>query len=375
MALDVIVCDDSSFARKQLISTLPKSLVKNLYQAENGLDAVQLLRKGQGELLFLDLTMPVMDGYQVLETIKNEHLNVMTIVISADIQDEARKTILSYENVLAFLPKPLDQEKLSKLLSNYGLIDPDDVEKIEVPEDKTQKEDVSHNIYDSLREKLNIAAGITASRMAEVLNLFITMPVPQIRIKKGIDVAKDIVSWLNISDNENKKHNIIVSQGFVGEGVLGENLLYFSKNDINNYSHLVSDGELTDDQKVGIMIDLAGLMSGSIVRSLATQFNTTIDMNHPALVPNILISDFFFEDGKQTESPDKTTAEVTASKANKKDDEPFMPYNIASSPLKSANILCVEFNFDIKDRGMSIRLDILFTNSTVEKVRKIMEFV
>ena len=367
MSLDVIVCDDSSFARKQLIRTLPKSLVNNLYQAGNGLEAMECLREHKGELLFLDLTMPGMDGYQVLEAIKNEHINIMTIVVSADIQPEARKIILSYENVLEFIPKPLDKNKLLDLLTNYGLMDPNDTETVQIVETDSEKQDRS-NIFDSLREKLNIAAGVTASRMAEILNLFITMPVPDVKLKKGLEVTRDIVYWLNMRDSDNQKNHIIVSQGFVGDGVLGENLLYFSPEDMNNYTHLVCDTKTTYEEKVGIMIDLAGLISGTFIRVLATQFNTVIRTTHPALVPNILIDESFIKG----ESPDVPPA--SEDENQEQPEEPFMPYNIASPTYKDGNILSVEFNFDVKGQGMSVRLDMLFTNDTVKKVMQLMEF-
>ena len=365
MSLDVIVCDDSSFARKQLIRTLPKSLVSNLYQAGNGLEAMEYLREHKGELLFLDLTMPVMDGYQVLEAIKNERINIMTIVVSADIQPEARKIILSYENVLEFIPKPLDKDKLLTLLTNFGLMDPNDTETVQIVETDAEKD--KNGIFDSLREKLNIAAGVTASRMAEILNLFITMPVPDVKFKKGLEVTRDIIHWLNLRDNDNQKNNIIVSQGFVGEGVLGENLLYFSPEDMNNYTHLVCDTKTTYEERVGIMIDLAGLISGTLIRVLATQFNTVIRTTHPALVPNILIDESFLlgEKNEKSESGDEN---------HEKPEEPFMPYNMASEAHKDGNILSVEFNFNVKGQGMSVRLDMLFTNSTMQKVIQLMEF-
>ena len=55
--------------------------------------------------------MPVMDGYQVLEAIKKENIDVLTIVISGDIQQKAQQIISNY-NTLAFLKKPLVSEEL-----------------------------------------------------------------------------------------------------------------------------------------------------------------------------------------------------------------------------------------------------------------------
>ena len=106
MAIDIIVCDDSRFARNQLIRAIPKKIVKNIYTAANGLEAMELLRSGKAKFMFLDLTMPVMDGYEVLEAVKQEGLRVMIVVVSGDIQQQALEIIKNY-NVLAFLKKPL----------------------------------------------------------------------------------------------------------------------------------------------------------------------------------------------------------------------------------------------------------------------------
>ena len=40
--------------------------------------------------MFLDLTMPEMDGFEVLETLRAEGLNCLVVVVSADIQPRRR---------------------------------------------------------------------------------------------------------------------------------------------------------------------------------------------------------------------------------------------------------------------------------------------
>src|SRR5574344_1867541 len=120
MALNVIICDDSKFARNQLMRVIPKSVVGTLYQAENGLEAMKLLHEGCGELLFLALTMPVMDGYQVLEAIKKENLDILTIVIRGDNQPQTQKKI-AQNKIIASLKKPLDANQLLEVLCNFGL--------------------------------------------------------------------------------------------------------------------------------------------------------------------------------------------------------------------------------------------------------------
>ena len=65
--------------------------------------------------------MPEMDGYQVLEKIRAEKLETTVIVVSADIQPEARRRVMEL-GALDFIHKPVDIEKLSSILVEYGLI-------------------------------------------------------------------------------------------------------------------------------------------------------------------------------------------------------------------------------------------------------------
>ncbi len=73
------------------------------------------------DLMFLDLTMPDVDGYQVLEIMRNEGLDKpKVIVMSADIQPEARERIVKL-GALGFLPKPANQAGVEAFLKERGL--------------------------------------------------------------------------------------------------------------------------------------------------------------------------------------------------------------------------------------------------------------
>ena len=120
MSVPLLVVDDSNFARKQVIRALPKAWDYELSQATNGEEAVALIKEGKGEIVLLDLTMPVMDGFGVLEAIKKSDLPAMVIVISGDIQPEARERVMSL-GALSFIKKPLDPAELLKVLSEFGI--------------------------------------------------------------------------------------------------------------------------------------------------------------------------------------------------------------------------------------------------------------
>lgn len=121
MPVSVLVVDDSPMARKMLIRALPADWDIQIAQATNGFEALAHYRAGKVDVMFLDLTMPEMDGYQVLETIRREDLNCLVIVVSADIQEAAQKRVRDL-GAIAFVRKPVDAEKIGTVLREYGII-------------------------------------------------------------------------------------------------------------------------------------------------------------------------------------------------------------------------------------------------------------
>ena len=122
MAIPLLICDDSNMARKQVARSLPDNWDVEITFATNGVEGLAAIREGKGEMVFLDLTMPEMDGYGVLENVFNEGLNAMIIVISGDIQPEARDRVMKF-GAIDFIKKPVSKEKLEEVLAQYGLLE------------------------------------------------------------------------------------------------------------------------------------------------------------------------------------------------------------------------------------------------------------
>ena len=121
MALPVLICDDSSFARKQMKRALPDGWDIDLTFATNGVEGVEAIRQGKGEVVFLDLTMPEMDGYGVLEAIRKEDLPAMVFVVSGDIQPDAQERVKKL-GAMAFIKKPIDKAKATEILTEFGIL-------------------------------------------------------------------------------------------------------------------------------------------------------------------------------------------------------------------------------------------------------------
>lgn len=121
MALTALICDDSLLARNQMKKSLPSAFDADIVTATNGLEALAVLRSQEIGVVFLDLTMPELDGVGVLEAIKAERMDVFVIVVSADIQPEMQKRVMEL-GALAFIQKPVNTDKLSAVMRQYGLI-------------------------------------------------------------------------------------------------------------------------------------------------------------------------------------------------------------------------------------------------------------
>lgn len=121
MAVSVLVVDDSPIARKMLIRSLPSNWDIEVSQATNGIEALAAYRAGKVDVMFLDLTMPDMDGYQVLETLRKEDLNCLVIVVSADVQEKAQERVQNL-GAIAFIRKPITAEGLAEVLKKYGMV-------------------------------------------------------------------------------------------------------------------------------------------------------------------------------------------------------------------------------------------------------------
>ncbi|MBL1278166.1 MAG: response regulator [Ectothiorhodospiraceae bacterium] len=121
MAVPITVVDDSKISRKMVIRALPTHWKVDITQAEHGKEAMTAYREGKAEVMFLDLTMPVMDGYEVLEQLQKEQLNTFVIVISADIQPEAQARVKKL-GAMAFIKKPVKTTDIENVLREYGII-------------------------------------------------------------------------------------------------------------------------------------------------------------------------------------------------------------------------------------------------------------
>jgi len=273
MTTQVLICDDSSFARKQLARALPNKWDVELSYAANGAEALDLIRKGKGEILFLDLNMPVMDGYQTLENILKEDLPTMTIVVSGDIQPEAMKRVKAL-GALEFIKKPVDGELIVQILNNYGI----DIEETRDAADELDA-NLEIDLDDSYQELANVAMGRAADLLARLLGAFVVMPIPNV---KHIEINELEMAMQHIKSNDSIS---AVCQGFIGSGVAGEALLIFNETSYDDIAELMKyDGEVNETAQLELLMDISSVLCNACLNGIADQLDVSFSVGHPMVI-------------------------------------------------------------------------------------------
>ena len=117
----VLIVDDSRTARMMLKKVLPPALGADVLEAADGGEAIRRVSSDRIDLMFLDLTMPEVDGYQVLKTLKDTGRTPPTIVVSADVQPLAQQRVRDL-GAMAFVRKSLSASDLRSVLQGAGLL-------------------------------------------------------------------------------------------------------------------------------------------------------------------------------------------------------------------------------------------------------------
>ncbi len=110
----ILVIDDSAFARGMTAKAL-KAHGDEVLEAESGHDGIEQAVKHRPDCIVLDLLMPEMDGFEVLNTLKDRGLDIPVIVLSADIQESTQTECMAH-GAVAFVKKPTKENELLEVI-------------------------------------------------------------------------------------------------------------------------------------------------------------------------------------------------------------------------------------------------------------------
>ncbi|NWE70681.1 response regulator [Pseudomonas gingeri] len=270
--IPLLVCDDSSMARKQVLRALPADWSVSITEASDGRQGLEAIRQGLGQVVLLDLTMPEMDGYQVLAAMRAEGLTAQVIVISGDVQEEAVRRVRAL-GALAFLKKPFDESELRHTLGELGLLGAPG-QALAAPR---KAPSVEISFRDAFRETVNVAIGRAAALIAKVLGVFVQLPVPNVNI---LEVGE---LHMALMDAGSCQQLTAICQGFIGSGIAGEALLMFHDSEIADMAELMKrQGPEYSDLEM--LLDLSSVLIGACLSSIAEQIDVVFSQGHPQIL-------------------------------------------------------------------------------------------
>jgi two-component system LytT family response regulator len=127
MHLRVLIADDEPLARdglRRLVSADPR--VDAIYEARNGREAVGAIRENRPHLVLLDIQMPRMDGFAVVEAVGPEEMPSVIFVTAHD-----QYAIRAFEvSAVDYLLKPVTEERFrlafQRATGRIGCVSPDE---------------------------------------------------------------------------------------------------------------------------------------------------------------------------------------------------------------------------------------------------------
>lgn len=116
MDISILYVEDETLTRAVFARILERK-VKNLYQAENGKEGLELFKQYKPDIVISDVRMPVMDGIEMSRQIKVLDKNVKIILTTA--HSDATVLINSIDaGIDKYILKPVDVEVLFTALEN-----------------------------------------------------------------------------------------------------------------------------------------------------------------------------------------------------------------------------------------------------------------
>ncbi|HXP60577.1 MAG TPA: LytTR family DNA-binding domain-containing protein [Dongiaceae bacterium] len=178
MKLRTLIVDDEALARqrlRQLLEAEPE--IEIIGECADGREAVAAIRAGSPDLVFLDVQMPELDGFGVLEALANQPMPLIVFVTAYD-----QFALRAFEvHALDYLLKPFDRERFQAALRH------------------------------AMAQARDKAAGLRAEPQAAILTQLRrqTQPLDRLAVKTGphiVWVPLADIDWIESADNYVELH-------------------------------------------------------------------------------------------------------------------------------------------------------------------------
>ncbi|AAZ26436.1 MULTISPECIES: LytR/AlgR family response regulator transcription factor [Colwellia] len=206
MSLSTIIVDDEPLARKGLAIRLrAHDDINVIEQCCNGREALEAIRAYQVDLMFLDIQMPGLNGFQVIESIIEQGLAMPVVVFVTAFDQYALKAFEVH--ALDYLLKPADEERLEQTIDkiqHYFKSSADTAHKSKLVR---LVSDVTGNDYQKILTELDNDQELTLSSYSDVLAIKDAGEVNRVSVKDilWIDAAGDYMCVHTLETKQNTR--------------------------------------------------------------------------------------------------------------------------------------------------------------------------
>ena len=134
---------------------------------------------------------------------------------------------------------------------------------------------------DCYQELANVSMGQAANKLARLLDAYIILPVPIVKLIQ-LSELQDTIQ--NVT-SANEKPQVAVCQGFTGSGIAGEAMLVFNEPSLTDLATLLGhENALSSNIKNEVLLDISSLLVGACVQGLGNQLDIRFNQSPPVFL-------------------------------------------------------------------------------------------
>ena len=186
-----LVVDDQPNVRLLLSHILRKKIGCTVSLATNGIEALDLLGRQPFDLVVLDVMMPVMDGIEMLETMRRRpSLRHLPVIVLSAVRDEGKVRQLVRHGISGYLAKPLRPldvaERIQDIIARITAAEAQSSRGLPAPPDEA-------SLHDVLRTRADLRSQMI-SATEQVFGMMLGIEVLAVPGDRSATVGDDVVS-------------------------------------------------------------------------------------------------------------------------------------------------------------------------------------
>ena len=118
--LKVLVVEDDIINRRILVNMLKKGFGFEVFEAHDGFDGWEAIKREKPDLVFLDIYLPIMNGVEIFDEIRKDvRFKNLPVIIYSSVNDKELIAKFIAKGISGYLLKPIDPILLSERIAKF----------------------------------------------------------------------------------------------------------------------------------------------------------------------------------------------------------------------------------------------------------------